>query len=249
MGINTFIVTQSGGNEGIGFAVPSNIVANIYRQLRETGRVRRGVIGVYAQTITPLLASGLGLPQVWGVILGDVQPGSPARAAGLKVGDIVLRLDGKVMENGRQFDVNLYRRSGGETVSLEVLRGGDTLQVEVQVAERQEFEDRFSALVTPEDNLIHKLGILGLDLTPEIARYLPRLRLTSGVVVASGAANLSWRAGDRFQPGDVIHAVNRYTVRNLEELRRVLADLEAYDPVVVQIERRGQFRFLAFELE
>jgi len=109
IGINTFIISRSGGNEGIGFAAPSNIVSYVYRQIRAHGRVRRGEIGASAQTITPLLAAGLGLLKNWGVVLSDVIPRGPADAAGLLPGDIVLTLDGKLMENARQFDVNLYR--------------------------------------------------------------------------------------------------------------------------------------------
>ena len=91
VGISTFILSQSGGNEGLWFAAPSNIVGNVYEQIRVQGRVRRGELGVWAQTITPELARGLGLAQDWGVVLGDVFPGGPVETAGLRVGDIVQR--------------------------------------------------------------------------------------------------------------------------------------------------------------
>ena len=105
VGINTMIFSQSGGNEGIGFAAPGNIVRFVYEQIRTNGRVRRGEIGVFAQTITPALASGLRLSREWGVVLGDVYPNSPAAKAGLRINDVILSVDGKPMENGRQFDV------------------------------------------------------------------------------------------------------------------------------------------------
>ena len=100
--------------------------------------MRRGEIGVNAQTITPLLAEALGLPVDAGVILSDVAPGSPAAKAGLQPGDIVLTLDGKPMENGRQFRINVYARGVGEQVALDVRRGERTLAVRVPVAERAE---------------------------------------------------------------------------------------------------------------
>src|SRR6187397_171016 len=99
VGISTLIYSQSGGNEGIGFAAPSNIVRNVFMQIRKQGRVRRGEIGVNSQTITPLMAEALGLTFDAGVILADVLPGGPAEKVGLEPGDIVLSLDGKAMEN------------------------------------------------------------------------------------------------------------------------------------------------------
>ena len=86
VGINTLIFSRSGGNEGIGFAAPSNIVGTVFEQIRKYGRVRRGEIRVHAQTITPELADGLGLPRDWGVVLADVQPGGPGDIGGLKLG-------------------------------------------------------------------------------------------------------------------------------------------------------------------
>ena len=110
VGINTMIFSQSGGSEGIGFAAPGNIVRFVYEQIRTNRRVQRGEIGVFAQTITPALASGLRLSREWGVVLGDVYPNSPAAKAGLRINDVILSVDGKPMENGRQFDVTVYQR-------------------------------------------------------------------------------------------------------------------------------------------
>ena len=118
VGISTFILSRSGGSEGLGFAAPSNIVRTVYEHILQYGRVRRGAIGARVQTVTPELAEGLGLAQDWGVILADVYPAGPAAAAGLRVGDIVLTMDGKSMENARQFQVNLYPRGVGETVRV-----------------------------------------------------------------------------------------------------------------------------------
>src|SRR6202035_1849530 len=94
VGINTFILTQSGGSEGLGFAIPSNLVSRVYNQIRREGHVHRGRIGVFAQTITPAMAEGIGLAQDSGVILSDVEPEGQADKAGVKVGDVVLTLNG-----------------------------------------------------------------------------------------------------------------------------------------------------------
>jgi serine protease Do len=246
VGINTLFLSESGGSEGIGFAAPGNIVRFVYEQIRANGRVRRGEIGVFAQTITPALAEGLRLSREWGVVLGDVYPSSPAAKAGLRVGDVVLSVDGKPMENGRQFDVTLYQRLG-RTVSLEVGRGLQRLTLQVPVVERREETDRLRDLVTPEQNLISQLGVLGLDLTPELARVIPGIRDTHGVVVAAVAADVEGSSAPA--PGDVIYGLNGAPVRTLADLRTAIDQLGPGAAAVLQVGRKGQLRFLTVTLE
>lgn len=248
IGINTSIFSRSGGSEGIGFAAPSNVVRTVYEQIRAYGHVRRGEIGVRAQTITLLMAQGLGLPRPWGVILGDVYPGSPAEAAGLRPGDLIDRMDGKTMENGRQFDVNLYRRTIGDLVELDVLRGAERLRIEVPVVERPRDPNRLMALVSQERNLVARLGILGIDLDADVARLFPSLRRATGVVIAAQSQNAPAGRG-AFRPGDVLYAINGARVDDLRGLRESLAALNAYDPVVMHVEREGELLYVVFELE
>jgi serine protease Do len=247
VGINTLILSQSGGSEGIGFAAPSNIVRHVFDQIRKYGRVRRGEIGVYAQTITPSLARGLQLPRDWGVLLGDVLPGSPADRAGLKVGDMVLKLDGKPMENGRQLEVNLYRRSIGETVTLEVLRGDQPMSFRVAVVERADHPVDLADMVSPQENIIPQLGILGLELEIEVLERLPPLRLKEGVVVAARTAGTAFLE-DGFLPGDVIHSINHIQIKSLAGLRTFLASVPPSAALAVQVERRGELRYLGLML-
>ena len=248
MGINTFIVSQSGGNEGVGFAVPSNIARNVFTQIRSTGRVSRGEIGVYAQTVTATLAEGLGLSQEWGVVLGDVLPGKPADMTGLKVGDLILALNGKIMENGRQFDVNLYGHSIGDLVSLEVLRGSQKLTFRVRVIEREDDFGHLLEMVTPDNSLVPKLGILGLDIDGQIAKLLFPPRKLGGVLIAARSPGSPyWQA--EFLPGNVIYAINGKEITSLASLRSRLAELQTGDPVVVQVQRQETLRFIAFEIE
>lgn len=248
VGINTLILSQSGGSEGIGLAAPSNIVRNVYQQIKLSGYVRRGIIGVNAQTITPTLAEGLGLPRQWGVVLGDVYPGGPAAAAGLRIGDIVLAMDGKTMENGRQLDVNVYQRPIGAIAGLTVLRGPDTLNVQVPVIERPDDVTRFTLMVTPEENLIPRLGILGLDLTPQAAAMLPGLRSNSGVLVAARAPDAVYGA-TYLAPGDIVFGLNGRPIESLAQLRAAIDAVKVGQPVVLHVERRGRLSYMAFELE
>ena len=248
IGINTLILSQAGGSDGLGFSAPSNIVRTVYEQIRRTGRVRRGEIGVRPQTVTPILARGLGLPRESGVVLADVIPGSPADYAGLRAGDIVLSLDGKPMENGRQLQVNLYRHVVGDVVTLEILRDGSANRVPVAVTERRDLSD-LSHAVDAREHTVARLGILGLNLTDRIRQMLPEVRVATGVVVASTFAGATDSRDGGFAPGDVIYAVNRVPVSGLGDLRALLEKLRSGDPVVVHVQRRGELMYLAFTFE
>jgi serine protease Do len=249
VGINTLIVSSSGANSGLGFAAPSNIVRAVFDQIRQSGRVRRGEIGARAQTITPVLAAGLKLARDWGAVLADVVPGGPADRAGLSIGDLVVAVDGKPIENGRQFHVTLYRRSVGDVVRLEVLRDQQPKTVVVSVAERTDPLATITALADPRENVVARLGILGVTLEPEVAALLPMLRAKSGVVVVSATAGAFDSESGGLQPGDVIHAVNGQWVTNLAALRKVLEALKAGDPVVLQIARAGELSYVGFVID
>jgi len=248
VGINTMIFTQSGGSEGVGFAIPSNIVRTVYEQIRATGKVRRGNIGVFAQTIDPMLAQGLGLDRTRGAVLGDVYPGGPAAQAGLRIGDVMASVDGKPIENARQLNVTLYRKTIGRAVTVKYVRNGKMGTVRVPVAERVASPDRFADLVNPTDNLVAKLGILVLNITREIAQVLPGLRSSDGVVVAAQSLD-GPGFGDRFQPGDIILSVNRQRIYRIRDFKRQVEELQTGNTVVIQIQRGPRLQFIAFVME
>jgi serine protease Do len=244
VGINTFILSQSGGSEGIGFAIPSNIVKMVAEQIKEKGHVHRGEIGAFAQSITPELAAGLSLPRDYGVILGDVLPGGPADKAGLKVGDIVLTLNGKPMENARQFDVSLYKEGTQDKAKIKVLRGKEEVDVDAEVIERENDPARFMDMVNPQDNAIPDLGILGITVDKKVSELLPDLRNPYGVVVAMRSTSAKYTGGGGFETGDVIYQVNGTVVTSTPVLRKMVADLKPGDPLVAQIERDGKLMYL-----
>jgi serine protease Do len=248
-GMNTFILSQSGGNEGLGFAIPANTVRNVYRQLRQKGRVQRGEIGVSAQNITPVMAKGLSLPRANGVILGDVEPDGPADQAGLKRGDIVASVDGQRTLSVSQFENQIFRRQAGEKVEMQVLRGRDELNMAPVVRERADQQAKLLArLANPEKNLIARLGILCIEIDKDITAMIPGLRREYGLMVAAKSPGGQSQFID-LQPGDIIDAVNTYPVAFLDSLRSALADMKPGDPVVLQIQRDGRFQYLAFELD
>ena len=247
VGINTFILTQSGGSEGLGFAIPSSVVKYVYRQLRQYGHVHRGEIGASVQTITPTLAAGLGLATDRGVVVSDVSPDGPADQAGLKIQDIVLSIDDQPVQTVLQFDRAIVLHPKDEQAKLQVLRGREKQQLLVQVTEREHDVDRIIDLVDPARDLVPKLGILGLEIDNQISKTFPELRRGSGVIVVARATTAGATSG--LQSGDVIHAVNGITVISLDGLRSAVDKLKPNDPVAMQIERQGKLMYLAFEME
>lgn len=247
VGINTFIVSPSGANAGVGFAAPSNIVRSVYEQVRKHGRVRRGQIGIQAQTITHELARALKLGQDWGVVVGDVVPGGSAETAGIEIKDILLSLNGKPLENARQFGVNIYQRAG-ETITLELLRGNQKVTRQVAVLERPRDTEQILSIVNNDSTLIAKLGILGLDLNEKVTPLLPSLRRLSGVVVAGVVADPAGRS-DAFYQADVIYTVNDTKVASMSDLESALRDIKRGESAAVQIERAGQLQYLVVEIQ
>ncbi len=248
VGINTFILTQSGGNEGLGFAIPSDVVRNIYDQIRTEGHVHRGQIGVYLRTITPELVEGLHLPVSRGVLLEDVGPGSSADKSGLKVGDIVTSIGGKPVDNVRQFALDLYMYKIGQKAEIGVLRDGKQTTLQVPVIERPDDPTRFADLVSGPDNLVNRIGVVGVNINAELKEVLGEMRIPGGVLVAAKTPT-STLLGEGPQPGDVIHAVNGTPVQNLVELKQKLRQIKPGQPIVLQIERSGLLSFLVLESE
>jgi serine protease Do len=249
VGINTFILSQSGGSEGIGFAIPSNIVRNVYDQIRKDGHVHRGEIGVVAQSITPDLAAGLDLKQDSGVILGDVTPDGPADQAGLKAGDIVVSLDGRRLSGVREFETLLYRIPLNQMVSIEALRGTEKIPAKVKVEERDDDPFRFVDLVQPDQNRVPKLGIVGVPITQEIAKLLPETRKPYGIIVAARTGEAEYAGQGGLKLGDVIYSVNTTPVSTLDALRNAVDALKTADPLVLQIERNGSLLYLTLSEE
>jgi serine protease Do len=248
VGINTLLLQTVAGGGGLGFAAPSNIVRNVFDQVRKTGRVRRSQIGARAQTVTPALAAALGLARSEGVLVSDVVPGGGAAASGLEPGDLILSVEGKPMENARQFNVNLYGRVPGGAVSLDVLRDTRQFTVSVPVTERPGDPEGLKAMVSPETNLLPRVGLLALTLDERLLPLLGPLRTRAGVVVAGvSGEGVYWQ--EPILPGDVIISANRQPVTNIDGLKSVLGTLRPGDALALQIERKGELLFLAVEIE
>jgi serine protease Do len=249
VGINSFIISKSGGNEGVGFAIPSNLVKSICRQIRTEHHVHHHQVGIFVRAITPALAQGLNLSVEEGILIEDVVPKSTAEAAGLKIGDIVTSVNGKPIHDVRQLAANMYSVAVGDKAQIAVLRDKEMLSFDVPVVERPDDPHRFEDLVTEKDNSILRLGILGLTLNETLLPLLPPLRVQRGVLVAAKMAGGGPRFGDELTTGDVIYAVNGKPIQDTASLVAALELVAADSPLVLQVERAGRLQFVVFENE
>ncbi len=249
LGINTFILSEGGGSEGLGFAIPARVVDFVYHSLRKHGHVHRVEIGASAQEITPTLAEGLNLPQHWGVIVGDVTPGGPADAAGLLVQDIILSADDRRIETLPSLTAALYLHRLDQVVKLEILRGKEKKTLYVPAIEHRDHMDEMIDAVDPEKSLVSRLGILAIDLSGELGEKLKSaLRIPSGAIVVGREIELV-TPETGLQAGDVIHTLNKTSIDSTAALRSAVDVLKTGDPVVLQIEREGELMFVSFEME
>jgi Do/DeqQ family serine protease len=226
IGINTAILAPSGGNVGIGFAIPTNMATSIMQTLVEHGEVRRGVLGVTVQDLTHELAQAFGLSQTQGAVITGVQAGSPAAKAGLEAGDIVLSINGRKVKNSMDVRNAVGLLGVNEKVAVQVLHKGETQTVEAKIAEPK---------ITQEDGKkIHaKLsGTVLKDLEPGSGG--------EGVLIEKiHTASPAYQAGLR--PGDLIVMANRQPVRNLSDLR---AAARGSQELLLNIQRGGGGFFL-----
>jgi len=248
LGLNTFILSQGGGSEGLGFAIPARIVDFVYHSLRKYGHVHRVEIGAAAQEITPSLADGLQLAQRWGVIVSDVKPDGPAAAAGLQIQDIVLTADDRRIETLPQLSSALYLHRLDQVLQLEILRGDQKKTLYIPAIEHRDQMDQLFDAANAETSLVPRLGILAIDLTSDVRSQIGSLRIPSGVIVLGRAADLIL-PDTGLQTGDVIHAVNTTPIPSMEALRAAVQSLKTGDPVVIQVERSDGLTYLSFEME
>ena len=248
VGINTMILSESGGSQGLGFAIPSFVAEFVYKQLRQFGHVHQVVIGADMQQITSDLAQGLGLGQQEGVIVSDVQTGGPADKAGLQIGDILESLDGRSLGSLPLAKMIIATRPSDAVLAALVLRGTQKLTLQIPVKEDRSDSDQIVDLSDPSKSLVAKLGIFGVEINEKLAAELPDLRRPSGVIVAALAAD-TLGVETELQQGDVIHALNGKPIVTLDDLRTGVQGISSGTPTVLQIERDGVLMYAAFEME
>jgi serine protease Do len=240
IGINSQILSPSGGNIGIGFAIPSNMARNVMDQLVKGGAVRRGMLGVTVQNVNSDLARSLGLEKVAGALVSSVNPDSPAAKAGVKRGDVVVELDGVAVTDSNSLRNHVARLQPGSTVRLKVLRDGQAQDLTAKLAQLAVADNEDDQ---PAGGGAEK-GAFGLSvqpLTPELAERLGVSGAGGVAVTAVDPEGAAASAGIR--QGDVIEEVNRKPVRTADELRSALKG-SGSRPALVLLNRRGDSLYL-----
>jgi serine protease Do len=248
VGINTLMLSEGGGSEGLGFAIPAAIVNFDYRNLRKSGHVQRVAIGATVQNITPTLAAGLGLARSWGAIISDINPEGTGEAAGLNIGDIVLAIDDRQILGLPDFMAALYLHPLDQVLKIDVLRGTSRISFNVPVTV---YHDKLAELADIPDLqkvLLRRLSIFVTDLDRNLRSLLPSTRSDYGVVVVAQTAG-SNAVVTGLQAGDIIHVIDRTPLQSTTQLQTMVRNLKSGDPVVLQIERNGKLQYLAFEMD
>jgi serine protease Do len=245
IGINTAIATGGGqGNVGIGFAIPINMAHSVMDQIVTHGKVVRGYLGLVPQDVTPEIAKQFGLSEPGGALIAEVSPDTPASRAGLKRGDVILKLNGEPVNSENDLRLRVSQAAPGTNVKLEIWRDGKTQDVNVQLGQFPEKAENAG----PGENSEGALeGIHVQELTSDIAEQLNLPAGTHGVVVSDIDPASSASSAD-VQRGDVIQEVNRKPVSSIEQYKQALAGADD-KPVLLLVNRGGTTHYVDVEPE
>jgi serine protease Do len=246
IGINTAILSPSGGNLGIGFAVPSNMARTVMDQIIKTGKVTRGFMGVSIQDITPDIAAAMKLSARKGALVGGVEPNSPAARAGLQPADVIVELNGKPVTDSRELRLTISALAPGTPVNMRVLRNTDAKNVTMTLGDmpvKQTASSNRREKPSSSESDEPKLGIAVTELTPEIRQQLELSPDTKGIVVADVQEGGS-AAEAGLQPGDVILEVNRKPIQNYSDFRTQILN-RGKQPLLLRVNRKGHSSYIA----
>jgi len=242
VGINTAILSHgSGGNEGIGFAIPANLARDVMNQILDHGKVTRGYLGVVIQPITPAMAKALGQSEPKGVLVGDVSPKSPAQTGGVERGDVILDLNGKAINDSNELRNTIAMMQPGQTVTLKVSRNGNVHNLNVKLGElpgakEEARNDRGDS----SKNALEGVSVENLD--AETAKELGLPASTKGVVVTDIDPSSS-KADSGLRKGDVIQEVNHQPVHNVAEFEQAMH--KGKEDALLLVNRGGTTLFIA----
>jgi serine protease Do len=243
IGINTAILAgNSGGNQGIGFAVPINMARHDMDEILAHGKVEHGYLGILPQDVTPALAKAFHSSETNGALVGEITPDSPAAHSSLKQGDIIVAVNGQPIADASQLRTKIGMMDPNQTVTLKVLRNGSTQDVSITLGEFPTKEERASVEKSNSDSSLK--GVTVENLTPDTAQELKLPATTKGVVVSE--VDPSSHAADAgLRPGDVIQQVNHQSVTNMGDYTQAVSSSKKDDSVLLLVDRNGMTMFLA----
>ncbi len=246
IGVNTFMISENGHSQGLGFAVPAAVVRFVYQQLRTNGVVRQSLVGVRVQTVTPTLAQGLRLRRGYGVMISDVLPGSPADNAGLQPRDLIVAVDGAEVSALPYYSALMYLHDPAVPIAVTALRGDLVLQFQVPAVYVDDRDYR-DLSIDLQESLLPELGIFGQSVNSTLT-VRSALRSNTGVYVAATSVEYE-NSGTGLVPGDVIASLNGIRILSMPDLRAAIHELENGKPAVLEIERQGQFLYVEWDVE
>ncbi len=241
VGINTAILSHgSGGNEGIGFAIPINMARNVMSQILDHGKVNRAYLGIMVQDITPGISKAMNLKDMKGVLVGDVTPSGPASRSGVQRGDVILEVNGKPMEDSRELRNSISMMNPDSTVKLKILRNGNPTDVSVKLGDLPSDKEQAKTEGGSSDKALDGVTVENLD--AQSARQLGLPAAATGVVVTDINPTSSL-ASAGLRRGDVIQEVNHQPVRNVTQFEEAMR--KAGDHPLLLVNRQGSTLFLA----
>ncbi|HDK41365.1 MAG TPA: PDZ domain-containing protein, partial [Nitrospirae bacterium] len=249
VGINAAIFSRTGGYQGIGFAIPSNMARLVMDQLIKEGKVTRGWLGVTIQRITPELAKEFGLKKARGALVGDILKGSPAEKAGVQRGDVILEVNGKKIDHVEALRNTVAQSKVGSRVRLKMIRDGKPMTLKVKIEELPQDVAELSTgkseeRVTEEDALA---GVSVVDLTTDIAKQLGLSREEDGVVIIR--VELYSNAEEAgLKKGDVIQEINKRNINNLRDFNNTVSRIKEGDTVLLFVNRGGKKFYITLKV-
>jgi len=242
IGINTAIASRTGGNNGVGFAIPSNLASTIMDAIVKHGRVQRGRLGALIQDLNEDLAKSFNFASTKGVLIGDVLDDSPAKKAGLQAGDIVVEFNGKPMENANQFRMSVAGTQPGTSSELTIVRSGKRQTIKITTDELTDEMATTGPAGAAEESSAD-FGLTVQTLSPELADQLGYEQNQQGVVITDvDPTSIAARTGLR--PRDVVVDVNGKAIRHIRDFREAMAQADTAQGVRLQVMRDGNRRFV-----
>ena len=243
VGVNTAIFSRTGGNIGIGFAIPVNTAKNVFAQLKDHGKVTRGWLGVMIQQVTTDLAENFGLERPIGALVGQVIPDSPADKAGIKAGDVIIEYNGKEISQMSMLPAMVANTDVGNKADVVIIRDAEKQTITVEIGKLEEEEP---VVADAETGTSKKLGITVQELTPKLAESLG-IKETQGLIVTdinSGSA----AAGAGILRGDLILEINREKIENIDQYKKALRSAQEKKNILLLIKRDEHTRFVVIDL-